>query len=220
MAVITVSRQVGSGGDEIARRACEVLGYRYFDKRLIAALASEMGLLQGDVVDFTEYQHEARGFLDRLLPGRTAAAGAVTRADDGADDGATTVEELDEETTLGVVEGAIRAASKLGDIVIVGRGGQHVLRDEPGVLHVRIVAPLEDRVERVAQREHVDDVTARETWIAQGDAASSDYLHRSYGIDWADPLHYHLVINTARWGTEAAAQLIARAVDSLPADQA
>ena len=89
MAVITISRQYGSGGDEIARRLCELLGYRLFDKRLLAALASEMGLLGGRVVDLNEYEHERPSFLEQLLPGRVLVAEATTiepggwRHDDG-----------------------------------------------------------------------------------------------------------------------------------------
>ena len=51
MAVITISRQYGSGGDEIASRVCELLGYRYFDKRMMAQVASEAGLSSKEVID-------------------------------------------------------------------------------------------------------------------------------------------------------------------------
>ena len=66
MAVITISRQYGSEGDEIAANVCQVLGYRSFDKQLMAKVATEVGLTEGEVVDFTEDQHKVRGFLDRL----------------------------------------------------------------------------------------------------------------------------------------------------------
>ena len=71
MAVITFSRQYGSGGDEVADRVRERLGYRYFDKRLMAQVASEMGLSEGEIVDFTEADYEVRGFFDRLFGRRS-----------------------------------------------------------------------------------------------------------------------------------------------------
>ena len=215
MAVITISRQCGTGGDQIARRVCELLGYRLFDKRLLATLASEMGLIGGKVIDLNEYEHEVPSFLERLLPRRAVVAEATTIGP-GAGGGTTTVE-LDAAAMLDVVRGAIRAAAKIGDVVILGRGGQVILAGEPGVLHVRLVAPLDDRARRVAEREHIDDATARETWVFHEDEVRADYVRRSHGVEVDDPLLYHLVINTSLWGTEAAAQLIARAVADLPA---
>lgn len=214
MAVITISRQYGSGGDEIARRVCELLGYRLFDKRLLATLATELRLLGGKVVDLTEYEHQVPSLLERLMPRRVVVAEATTIAP-GAGGAATTVE-LDAAGMLDVVRGAIRAAADLGNVVILGRGGQAILGGEPAVLHVRLVAPLEDRVRRVAAREHIDDATARDTWVLHEDEVSADYVRRSHGVDVADPLLYHLVVNTSRWGPEAAASLIVRAVADLP----
>jgi cytidylate kinase len=214
MAVITISRQYGSGGGETARRVCELLGYRLFDKRLLAALASAMGLLGGKVVDLNEYEHEVPSFLEQLLPRRVPVAEATTI--EPGSGGATTTVELDEAEMLDVVRGAIRAAAKLGDVVILGRGGQVILAGEPGVLHARLVAPLDDRVRRVAEREHIDEATAREIWVFHEDEVRADYVRRSHGVEAVDPLLYHLVINTSLWGTEAAAQLIARAVADLP----
>ena len=67
MAVITISRQYGSEGDEIAANLCQILGYQSFNKQLMMKVAAEVGLTEGEVVDFTEDQHRVRSFLDRLL---------------------------------------------------------------------------------------------------------------------------------------------------------
>ena len=222
MAVITLSRQVGSGGDEIALRVSELLGYRYFDKRLVAQVASEMGLTADEIVDFSEDLHEARpqGFLDRLLRRGMVVAEALTVREDAAGLREVTVIELDEAASLRLVQAAVRAACRAGNVVVVGRGGQVILRDEPGVLHVRIEAPLGHRVRRVAEEEHIDEATARDTWVASRDRAGADYVKRFYDVDWSDPMLYHLVINTGRWDIEAAAQLIVDAVGRLPSASA
>ncbi len=218
MTVITISRHYGSGGDEVAARVCELLEYRYFDKRLMAQLASEMGLAPTEVVDFSEDNYEIRGFLDRWRGPRVVAqietwqkdeTGTVTRA----------VEKLDEADSINLVQGTIQAAYKYGNIVIVGRGGQAILKDKPGVLHVRIQAPLDARVLRLHQRENFSLGWAQDVAIKH-DRAAADYLKRFYNIDWADPLLYHLMINTGRWSIEAAAQLITKAVSYLPPEEA
>ena len=67
MAVITFSRQYGSGGNEIAVRVSEQLEYRFFDKELIAQVASEEGILHGEKVDISEDNYKMRGFFDRLF---------------------------------------------------------------------------------------------------------------------------------------------------------
>jgi cytidylate kinase len=67
MAVITISREYGSGGDELAPRICELLGYRYFDKTWMARVASEVGLSETGIVDFSEEQLKVRGFVNRSL---------------------------------------------------------------------------------------------------------------------------------------------------------
>ena len=75
MAVITISRQYGSGGTEVANRVCELLNYKYLDKEIIAAAAAEAGLSGGEVVEFHEEASEVRSFVDRLLfPGPTPKA--------------------------------------------------------------------------------------------------------------------------------------------------
>jgi cytidylate kinase len=70
MAVITISRQFGSGGDEIAAKVCYMLEYLYFDKQLMLQVAADMGLSEYEVVDFSEDTYKMRGFVDRVLSWR------------------------------------------------------------------------------------------------------------------------------------------------------
>ena len=215
MAVITISRQYGSEGDEIAANICQVLGYQSFDKQLMAKVATEVGLTEGEIVDFTEDQHKVRGFLDRLLGSQRQV---VTRTRSWGEDryGVRTldVKEIDVTESIMLVQSVIRAACKHGNVVIVGRGGQAVLRHELGVLHVRIEAPLETRIHRVQLREGLTYELARNV-VAQRDRAAADYMKRFYSVDWSDSLLYHLILNTGRWGIEAASRLIVNAASQL-----
>ena len=215
MAVITISREYGSEGDEIAARICELLGYRYFDKTLMARVASEVGLSETEIVDFSEEQHKVRGFLDRLLgERREIVSQARVWQEDTRGVRSLQVAELDPVQSITLVQGTIRAAYKQGDVVIVGRGGQAILKDMPGVLHVRVVAPQEARVRRIQEREGLGLEVAQEI-AAKRDKASADYLKRFYGVDWSDSLLYHLILNTGRWGIESASRLIVDAVSLL-----
>jgi len=71
-------------------------------------------------------------------------------------------------------------------VVIVGRGGQAILQDEPDTLHVRIVAPLDARAQNLHQRENYSLGGAQDIAIKR-DRAAADYLKRFYNIDWDDP---------------------------------
>jgi CMP/dCMP kinase len=206
MAVITISRQYGSEGDEIAANLCQILGYQSFNKQLMMKVAAEVGLTEGEVVDFTEDQHRVRGFLDRLLGSPPLI---MTQTHSWSE-----VKVIDAADSIPLVQSVIRAAYKHDKVVIVGRGGQAVLHNDPGVLHVRIEAPLETRIQRVQLREGLTYDLARDV-VAQRDRATADYLRRFYNVDWSDSLLYHLIINTGRWSIDGASYLIVNAVNQL-----
>jgi cytidylate kinase len=217
MAVITISRQYGSGGDEVAFRVCELLGYLYFDKRLMLQLVKDVGLAPGEAVEFSAENHKVQSFLERLFSWYSsrvvARAGTWTEVTSGAKKEA--VEELDQARSVAFVQRTIQAAYNQGNMVIVGRGGQAILKDKPDVLHVRIEAPLEARNLRIHEQQKVNLGYAQDIVVTH-DQTAADYLKHFYDIDWADPKHYDLVINMGKLGIEAAAQLIVKAVNYLP----
>ncbi len=150
MAIITISRQYGSGGNEIAAWVSEKLGYPLFDKSLIDKAAAQAGLSQKEIRDFSEDNYKITSFLDRLF--NRMAVSAYVRTWEYPELLETPVEEpLDETTMLTLVQKAVRSACESGNMIIVGRGSQAILKDESNVIHVRIVAPLEDRIQRVKE---------------------------------------------------------------------
>jgi cytidylate kinase len=110
----------------------------------------------------------------------------------------------------------VQAAYDSGDVVIVGRGGQSILQDQPDVLHVRVVAPLGTRITRLQQREGWS-VEQAEREINRQDRAASEYLGRFFGIQWDDPTLYHFMLNTGKVSLDGAAQIIVDAVVQLRA---
>ncbi len=215
MAVVTMSRQFGSVGTQIASQVCETLDYRYLDKVLMTQVATEAGLSGKELVDFSEKRSEVRNFLDRLLrPGPHSVAWAETRSRDATGGETLSVEQLDEARCARLVRAAIHAAYQQGDVVIVGRGGQITLQEMPGVLHVRIVASMGTRILRIQAQEKVDAEEARRLAI-QHDQATTRYLKQLFGVRGDEPELYHMLINTGKWSPEAAAQIICNAVEQL-----
>lgn len=220
MSVITISRQYGSGGDEIAEIICQNTGYQLFDKHLLARAAFEAGISDQEVIDYSEDNYKVKHFLARLF-GISRPIAQLRIWKEGKD-GVRIAEEvqLNEEHALSLVRKAVEYAYEIGNIVIVGRGGQIILKDKPEVIHVRIEADIEDRLVRV--RSHPAQITqtfsdsvearrAAQNIIDTFDTGSADYLKRFYGVDWSDPMLYHLIINTSKLSIEQAANLITEA---------
>ncbi len=213
MAIITISRQVGSGSEEIASQVARLLGYRQFDKRLMIQVAAEMGLSESEVVDFSEENYKTAGFLDRLFGRRPQTVTKVsTRKRDSTGAEALSVEQLDEAFCIDLIRTTIRAAYEQNNMVILGRGGQAILQDMPDVFHVRVVAPLETRLERIRREKKGFSESAAQEWAIEQDRKTADYLKRFFGIRWDDPMLYHIVINTAKLEPWLAAQAIVNTV--------
>lgn len=209
MPVITISRQFGSYGDAVAELLRDRLGCRILDKSLMQRLAREAGVKIDKRVDQSEDRYRPWTLSERLLsrvgpPGRNpvfwAGYGSVVTREQAA---AETAARL------------IHAAYGIGNVGVVGRGGQVVLRDKPDVLHVRLVAPLAIRVRRHQVRAGLGIEAAR-TEVLESDRGSADFIKHYYDADIDDPALYDLIINTGRLSLEAAAGLIVDALAALP----
>lgn len=215
MAVITISRQYGSGGREVAARVCDLLGYRYLDKRLIIKTALEAGLSHLEMLEFREESPKSRNFIERLLlPGPQAAAEIALRIPADGEEIARTLEMLDSEKCLNLVRSVIHAEYQDGNAVIVGRGGQAVLQGLPGTLHLLIQASMPARILRIQQLEGAGMEQAYHSAL-EHDRITSRYLDRVFGVRWDDPMLYHMEFNTSKVGVEQAARVIAHAANVL-----
>jgi len=217
MAVITISREIGSGGEEIARRICDTLKYRYFDKQMVIDAAAGIGLAKDHIVDYSEDRYQVQNVLARLFrPGPRPVRTIPVEQADFAGNITLTAETIDEAQYVGLIKTAILTAYEAGDMVIVGRGGQALLQDKANVLHVRVIAPASTRVARL-QRDGLLPADAAQQKIVRQDRATAEYLARFFGIRWDDASLYHLVVNTGKLGIDGAVQVIVDAVVQLRA---
>jgi cytidylate kinase len=185
MPVVTISRQIGSLGCEIARAVGEQLGCRIIWRELInqAALAAGIPEMALAVID-------ELGLLGLSPTSREHKA------------------------YLAAVHQVVQDLAAQDNVVIVGRAGQVILRHAPRVLHVRLTAPLPVRVERIARRQQIGEKQALEL-VQASDRARASYLKRFYRVRWDDPDFYHLIINTQQVPPVAAARLISQAATDL-----
>jgi cytidylate kinase len=178
MAIITISREMGSAGIPIAQKAAEKLHYTLIDGEAIRAAAPRYGLSPENLEKADE---KPPAFVEKL-------------------DEQMLVD-------LHQIELIILEYAKQGNVIIYGRGGQDLLRELNSVLRVRIIAPFEERVERWAEREWIDPELAR-FLVRKSDQQRSGFIKYYFDRDWEDPLGYDLVINTSRLSADTAVKLI------------
>jgi cytidylate kinase len=239
MSVITVSRQRGSMGSYIALDVAKRLGLRYLDREILDSVAQEAGV----PVEKVEAIEEQAGRLARTLrllgarPKLPAVASASLREQESLEDRIAILMEregLSREAAvtrltsgggleytpptdyLDLVTSIILECAAQGQAMIVGRGGEIILRGQPGVLHVQVVARFETRVYNVIQREGVKWREAAYA-VRLADEQRAGYMRRFYNVDWLDSCLYDLVINTDRIPLNAAVSMIIEAAQAVEA---
>ena len=189
MAVITLSREMGSRGDDVARAAAERLGLRLVGRELINRAAKEAGAPEVALAEIDE--------LGLLGVKPSAAALRLYREK---------------------VVAVIHELAAAGDVLLAGRGGQVILADQPGVLHVRIIAPLDTRLALVQARCRVPAEIAAAR-IEAADAARTGFLKRHFGVRGDEPHLYDLIINMAHLDVPATVDLVCLAAARLGSTQ-
>ena len=234
MSVVTMGGLTGGGGRLLGPRVAEALGADYVDRLILTEAARHIGATVEAL-----HQREERplsraerfsGMLQRILE-RSAATG------DGGDPyfgpGAvaflteeyeelpqptiTRGHELEDQQYIDAIGKVIIDLADEGNVVVVGRGGSIVLRDNPKVLRLGVVARLEDRISTIMERDRLDREQAERT-VDDRDRARTESFKRYFGIDNPDdPQLYHLVINTSDFDLDYATQLVVQACKDLEA---
>jgi cytidylate kinase len=188
VAIITISHQLGSGGGDIASGVAERLGYRRVGAEVLAEAAHTHGLAEDRLTRLGEAKPP---LLDRLS--------------------------ADVQTYIAVMQNAVLDAALQDDVVLLGRGGQWLLRGIPHVLRVRVIAPFDERVRRLA--DSLVPAGGRRPGVRRAPEALADLVRRDdadkrgrmrylYDRDLHDPELYDIVIDTDRVDVEGAIAVI------------
>ncbi|MBN2429523.1 MAG: cytidylate kinase family protein [Deltaproteobacteria bacterium] len=185
MPIITISREMGTGGIPIAQKAAEKLGYTLLDGETIEKAAKNYGLTPESIKKADEKPPPFEAKLDKQV-----------------------------EFDLLQIELLVLDFALKGNVIIYGRGGQYLLENIKSVLRVRIIAPFEERVERWAEREWLDPDLAR-TMVRKCDQQRAGFIKYYFDREWDNPLDYDIVINTSRIALETAVGWICQGVKDL-----
>lgn len=201
--VITISREVGSGGHTVGKILADKLGTRYCDKMLIESLQKQFGLSVSGIEKLKgEKKNWLVDFLNRVAPMPSARALGVDpkysqefRIDVTTDD----IYKAEVELLKGIAE--------MGSCVIAGRSGFFVLKDHPNKLDVFITASKAHRVQRIMKKQGLSEESAQA--VMDGiDKARENYTQRYAGVSRFDARNYDLVINMDGHTEEQIANLI------------
>jgi len=228
MTVITISRQLGSLGGDIASSVAQELGLRLIDAETINRAAEKAGVPR---IALAELETEGeRGLASQvlkalrtmpLLPSSGSRPTSLTAVGDTPSRRRSTTTfpfgglfsptvppiSASLEGYVRMVGLVIRGLAHEGNVLILGRGGQMLLQSHPTALHVQTVAPFVQRVEAVASRYGLSERAAGQR-VRASDRARADYLRRYHDVDWLDPTLYHMVLNTGCLPAPTAVQLI------------
>jgi len=188
MAIVTISHEIGAGGPEIGQLLAERLGSRYVDHELISNAATRYGLLE-----------EKLSHLDESKPSLFERFDAETRR------------------YITVIQTALYDFAEQDNVVLMGRGGQWLLRGIPHVLRVRVMAPFDVRVKRLTKKlagpmgEQTNPRTVTDL-VRRDDAEKAGRMRYLYEVSITDPSLYDLVINTEKLSIGAAVGLLAGVV--------
>jgi CMP/dCMP kinase len=197
MRAITISREYGSGGGEIAARLAKRLQWRLVDHEVVVRVAQKLHVSEEEAEDHDE---RVENLASRILKSLRVVHPTMPVAIEMP---LTMDSRAFHEARSQIIEGAVAS----GHVVIVGRGAQAHLAQRRDVLHVRIVAPLEARIAYVMSREGLDRARAQAR-ILRKDQERARYLETFYHRSPGDPHLYDLVLNTGILDLESAVDVI------------
>jgi cytidylate kinase len=183
--IITVEREYGSGGSEIAQLLSERLGWKLWDHLLTEEIA-RLARCPKAVVEVREERNDPLYY--RLFKSflRGSYEGSIN---------AHKLNLVDSETIVKLTERVVRHAASAGKCIIVGRGSQHFLENNPETLRVFLYAPREDKVRRVMSRGKTES-EAREL-VDTVDRDRVDFIQRYFHVEWPTRSVYHIMLNTS-----------------------
>ena len=201
MAVITISRKYGAGGKTIGETVAQKLDYSLFDNELIQLVAEEAKVSAEGIESLEQrsggkFQKFISGMVPKSIIDLVRGKKEVTL----------------EEVYVDVLHEIIGKIAEEGNAVIIGRGGQYILKDRENVFHVLATADREDRINFIVKKYGLSPIHAEKA--VDLDDRRRENLYRKFGKDdYNNPVTYHLVLNTSKIDLATASGLICDMVD-------
>ena len=197
--VITVEREFGSGGADVARELAERLGWKLYDHLLTDEIARLMDCDCRVVEEREEHKDPLRYRLFK----------AFMRGSFEGSQNAPRLKMVDADCIRAAAERVVTAAAKNGNAVIVGRGSAYYLRERPDTFHVFIYGPFAEKVQRLRKKGHSEEEAVELVETVDRDRAA--YIRQYFDVEWPARYLFDLMINS-KVGLEAVVQTILQGV--------
>jgi cytidylate kinase len=198
MPIVTVSRQYGSGGSEVAERVANALGWKLYDNAVVEAVAARLRLTPAEV---SAREERVPSLVERMASAMALGVPEVMPV--VGDMAAVPSEERMVMVTRRVIEESVEA----GPAVLVGRGAQCMLARRSDALHVYCYAPEEDLIRYVIENLDIPPAEAPKK-VADMNHQREAYVRLHWKRNWRDVANYDLCVNTASLGVDGAARLV------------
>lgn len=197
MAVITISRQFGIGGIELTRLISQKLGYSFYAKEIAAAVAKKLGLDHQVVLDYQEKLEHRTNWMVSSFAGHFSLS---------------TKHHIKEAEYQQVVTEIIVNLAQEDNIVILGCGGQCILKNFPNTFHFRIIADLAARVAHIRSHyrnlEDIPPLKMLEHRIHYMDGLRRRFIQMHFGVNVEEPTLYHAILNLSKLGRERTCEIM------------
>ena len=196
MAVITISKEAGTESEKVASLLAQQLGWEYIGKNLVAEVADELHISESEVEAFTkDAQSRLLRFVDRYT---CSLVQKVVDREYGC---------LDDKNYFAAVSKLVEKVYEAGNAIILGWGGQCLLRDKPDVLHVRLIRNEEDKIKSIMSRFKINYKAAKD-YVAREEADSKSLIKNYFKVDWNDARLYDLIVDMGKTTVETAVKTI------------
>jgi len=197
--LVTIDREYGSGGAEIAQEVAQALGWKLWDQALTDEIARLLDCPKRTVAEHEEKRDSLQYRLFKSFM-RGSFEGSLN---------APRLKMVDADCIKDLARQVVLGAAREGNAVIVGRGSAYHLHDRTDAMHVFVYAPFEEKVRRLIARgksereaEELADTVDRER---------AEYIKKYFDVEWPDRHYFHLMVNTII-GDEMAVQTILRSI--------
>ena len=231
MPVITINGPIGSGSFEVGQMVADQLGINYVDRMVLAETARRIGSPVGSLVEKEQrvirFRERLGRFLQTMLE-RSAISGVGGEPYFGhgtemlpaetytelLGESPSATQTVNDKAFIDATSSVISELAAGGDVVIIGRGGNMILADFPGALHVGMLAPLDSRIENIMAREHYSRQEAAK-FVAELEEARVAFFRKFFRVNANDPELFHLILNGARIRPEVASQMVVHAAEDM-----
>ena len=198
--VITINRESGSGGKEIATKLGELLGVKVYGKEILASILEKYNLTHEDVEKIKATKPGWWADFCRFYKqfGTTAAIAYDSF-------------EVDSKQLYAEEEQILRDLAEQESCIIVGRTGFHIFKNNPNAMRLLIIANPEHRMKRLMKKQSVSEEEAREI-MERTDKARENYTKSFAGTSRYDARNYDMVLNVSGLSTDQVAQFLAENV--------